>query len=94
MAQQPKNPEEPWQPPESVEIAGSVTVPPPLMSGALRISFADQVLLKESDTVHRLYNSAGQHFLVRERVFVVISGHGEVEVTTPATPEEIREANL
>ena len=83
MEDQPNNPEEPvWKAPNDIELRGSATVPPPMMSGTLQIAYADRVLVEDSETLKRLHKPGVGDYLVYSRVSVVVSGQEPVEITS------------
>ena len=84
MAEEANNPDEP----RSIEVSGSGTVPTPTARATLRIAYADDVVVEDSDTLKRLWRSDNNYYLVRKRVYMVVSGEKPVEITTDASAED------
>ena len=84
MAEEPNTPDEP----RTIEISASVTLSPTTASATLRIAYADNVVVEDSDTLKRLWRSDHGYYLVRKRVYMVVSGEKPVEITTDASPQD------
>ena len=84
LAEEPNNPDDP----RSIEVSGSGTVPTPTARATLRIAYADDVVVEDSDTLKRLWRSDYNYYLVRKRVYMVVSGEKPVEITTDASAED------
>ncbi len=73
--------------PRDVDVAVSVNSGSPTVSVSVRVEYADDVIVEDSDTLRKIATPTGD-FLVRKRVFVMVAEHGRVEVTRDVSPEE------
>ena len=73
--------------PRAHNISARFTGQPGTISAEVRIAYADNVIVEDSDTLKRLWRSDQNYYLVRKRVYMVVSGHEPAEITTDASPE-------
>lgn len=75
------------QEPGVVNLSMSARAGEPTARMSLSVVPADDVIVEDSDTLRKIAAPSGD-FLVYKRVFVVVAGHGRVEITGDVSPEE------